>query len=152
MAEPTDRLGLGKPDDGSGNWGQPYRDAMDTIDAHPGIRVVWTLSEVTDPWVGQHVYEASTGKTWKWSGVDWGPLAGEAPAPAPSFYRHVQGVPAAVWTITHNLGYFPGGVTVKDSAGDLHEGRITYIDMNTISISFFAGGNPAAFSGEAYLS
>src|SRR4029079_8657398 len=27
-------------------------------------------------------------------------------------YRHVQGVPSAVWTIVHHLGVNPGGVSV----------------------------------------
>lgn len=150
MAGSTDRLGLSKPDDGSTNWGDDYRAAMDAIDAHPGVRVIWTLNEITDPWVGQVVFEASTAKLWAWSGVLW--KTPEVDAPPPAAYRHVQGAPAAVWTITHNLGYFPGGIIVKDSGGDLHEGRVEHLDSNTIRVSFFASGAPVAFSGEAYIS
>lgn len=67
-------------------------------------------------------------------------------------YRHVQGTPASIWTVQHNLGYFPGGISVRDSGGDIRVGRVEYVDRNTVEISFFAGGAPAAFSGEAFLS
>lgn len=152
MAGSTDRLGLSKPDDGSGDWGDDYRAAMDAIDAHPGIRVVWGRGEITDPWVGQTIFEASTATLVSWSGIEWKEAVGQPPAPANLSYRHVQGSPSSVWHIAHNLGYFPGGILVKDSAGDIHEGRVSYIDINTLDISFFAGGVPVAFSGEAYLS
>lgn len=33
------------------------------------------------------------------------------------FYLHTQAVPATVWTIVHQLGYDPGGVTVTDTDG-----------------------------------
>lgn len=155
MADQTERLGLAKPDDNSDNWGDGYRAAMDSIDTHPGVRVVWELSEVAAPWVGQTVFEASTATLVAWTGVEWKVSSGdggEVPEPAPTFYRHVQGVPASVWTINHNLGFFPGGIMVRDSSGDLHEGQIEYLDINTVRISFFAAGVPASFSGEAFIS
>lgn len=67
-------------------------------------------------------------------------------------YRHVQGTPASVWTITHNLGFYPAGVVVRDSGGDIRYGSVAYVDLNTITISFFVSGAPAGFSGEAFLS
>jgi len=67
-------------------------------------------------------------------------------------YRHVQGAPAAVWTVQHNLGYFPGGIAVRDSAGQIRVGRVDYVDRNTVTISFFKAGTPVAFSGEAFIS
>lgn len=69
-----------------------------------------------------------------------------------STYRHVQSAPAAVWTIAHGLGYRPGGVEAFSSAGDAIVGRITHLNNNTLTISYFVAGAPAAFSGEAYIS
>lgn len=82
-----------------------------------------------------------------------GPAGPEGPAGAAgTAYRHVQGTPASVWTITHNLGYKPGGLTVLDSAGDTHIGQVEYLDVNNLRISFYVAGQLAAFSGEAFLS
>lgn len=75
-------------------------------------------------------------------GVDAGPVA----------YRHVQGVPASVWDILHNLDFYPGGIIVRDSGGDYREGRVDHVSVNQLTISFFVAGSPVAFSGEAFLS
>jgi hypothetical protein len=61
-------------------------------------------------------------------------------------YRHIQTVAAAVWTIPHNLGFYPN-VAVVDSSGREVVGEIDYVDMNTVRLTF-----SAAFGGEAYLS
>ena len=61
-------------------------------------------------------------------------------------YRHIQTVPSAVWTIPHNLGFYPN-VSVVDSTGREVVGEITYVNMNTVQLTF-----SAAFGGEAYLS
>ena len=74
------------------------------------------------------------------------------PGPMSGVYRHVQGTPAAVWVVNHNLGYYPGGIQATDSAGELREGFVEYLDINTIRISFFVAGAPVSFSGEAYIS
>lgn len=63
------------------------------------------------------------------------------------FYAHSQGTPSDVWTIDHNLGYNPGGITVVDSAGTIVEGAYEYTSINQL-IATFSG----AFSGMAYLS
>lgn len=68
------------------------------------------------------------------------------------FYRHAQGTPASVWTVEHNLGYRPGGIFVRDSGGDQHHGRVEHLSDNVLTVSFFVGGQPVAFSGEAYIS
>lgn len=62
-------------------------------------------------------------------------------------FTHTQSVPSAVWTVTHNLGYKPGGVIVEDSAGTEWVGEIDYVDNNTLTITF-----QGAFSGTAQLS
>lgn len=64
-----------------------------------------------------------------------------------SAYTHVQSTPAAEWTVNHALGFYPGGVTVIDSAGTTVEGDIAYIDPSTLTLTF-----AAAFAGTAYLS
>jgi len=62
-------------------------------------------------------------------------------------YTHIQSAPSATWTVVHNLGYFPGGVSVIDSAGTKVYGDITHNSNNQLVINFSAG-----FSGKAYLS
>lgn len=60
-------------------------------------------------------------------------------------YTHSQAVPAATWTINHNLGRFPS-VTVVDSAGSVVAGNVEYVSNNTVVLYF-----SAAFGGSAYL-
>lgn len=74
------------------------------------------------------------------------------PGPVGGAYRHVQGQPAPVWEIAHNLGYFPGGIAARDSGGELREGYVEYLDSNSVRISFYVAGSPVAFSGEAFIS
>src|SRR5213075_3591459 len=45
-----------------------------------------------------------------------------------SSYRHIQTVPAAMWTIVHNLGFYPN-VSVVDSSGREVVGEINYTSM-----------------------
>jgi hypothetical protein len=60
-------------------------------------------------------------------------------------FVHAQGEPAAVWTITHNLGKRPS-VTVQDTAGDEVEGVVEYLNEEELKIVF-----TAPVTGEAYL-
>jgi hypothetical protein len=64
-----------------------------------------------------------------------------------STYTHTQAVSAATWSVTHNLGRYPN-VAVRDTAisNELVYGTVTYLDTNSLTISFSAG-----FTGEAYL-
>lgn len=62
-------------------------------------------------------------------------------------YVHDQPTPSATWTVTHNLGYFPGGASVVDSAGSVCYGDVVHQSVNSLVISF-----AVAFSGKAYLS
>ena len=66
-----------------------------------------------------------------------------APAVA---YHNTQGTSAAVWTISHYLGWYPN-VTVQDSGGSIVEGEISYTSSNALTVTF-----SGAFSGDAYLS
>lgn len=60
-------------------------------------------------------------------------------------YTHSQGVPAATWTINHNLNRFPS-VTITDSTGLMVEGDVYYPSGVQIVLYF-----SAAFSGTAFL-
>lgn len=61
-------------------------------------------------------------------------------------YIHNQGVPALVWTITHDLvGKFPS-VSVIDSSGAQVIGEVRYVGTNQVVLSF-----EWEFSGKAYL-
>lgn len=60
-------------------------------------------------------------------------------------YVHVQNTPAAVWTVSHNLGK-KSTVVVVDSADEVVYGEINYVDNNTITLTFVG-----AFSGKAYF-
>lgn len=61
-------------------------------------------------------------------------------------YTHTQGVPSAVWTVTHGLRKRPS-VTVVDSAGDVTLPTVAYDpdDADRLTLTF-AG----AMSGKAY--
>ena len=61
-------------------------------------------------------------------------------------YEHVQGSDSDVWTVEHNLGFYPS-VTVFLSSGDVVEGAIEHQDTSTLTITF-----SVAISGTAYLS
>jgi hypothetical protein len=54
---------------------------------------------------------------------------------------------SAFWTITHNLGFYPAGVVVEDTAGTTVIGDVDYIDTNTLTITF-----SFPFAGVVYLS
>lgn len=60
-------------------------------------------------------------------------------------YRHIQSVPASVWTINHGLGRrsIP---SCYDSAGDVIWGAIRFLDDNTTTVTY-----GAQFSGEAFV-
>lgn len=59
-------------------------------------------------------------------------------------YVHNQNSASATWTIKHNLNKYPA-VSVADSAGSVVVGDISYIDANTLTLTF-----TSAFSGKAY--
>lgn len=70
-----------------------------------------------------------------------------APSPVGSGYLHIQSAPAASWDVAHNLGFFPGGVLVTDSAGTEVEGAVTQLDVNHLRVDF-----AVPFSGTAAVS
>jgi len=62
-------------------------------------------------------------------------------------YVHTQAAASASWTINHNLGYYPGGVSIVDSAGSKVYGDVTFVSENQLVVNF-----SAAFGGKAYVS
>lgn len=60
-------------------------------------------------------------------------------------YIHNQIKSSDVWTIQHNLDKYPS-VIIVDSSNSVVIGDITFIDKNSIIVSFVA-----EFSGKAYL-
>lgn len=61
-------------------------------------------------------------------------------------FSYDQPSPAATWTITHNLNFFPN-VTVIDTGGTQIEAELVYPSRNELTITFTS---PVA--GSAYLS
>lgn len=62
------------------------------------------------------------------------------------YYRHTQAAPISVWSVEHNLGFYPS-VFVQDSAGSVVYGDVNYVDQNNLTITF-----GTAFGGFANLS
>lgn len=50
-------------------------------------------------------------------------------------HNHTQSTPATVWTITHNLGYFPS-VQTWNSAYDVVVGSIHHVSLNELTVTF----------------
>lgn len=84
-----------------------------------------------------------------------GPVGAQGPAstipgpPGPaggSVFEHDHPIASAVWNINHGLGRHPG-ITVVDTAGDLVEGDVHYVDVNNVTLTF-----ASAFSGKAFFS
>lgn len=62
-----------------------------------------------------------------------------------STYVYEQLSASSSWSIAHNMGKYPS-VTVVDSGGSLVVGEVTYINDNSLTVSF-----AYPFSGKAYL-
>lgn len=60
-------------------------------------------------------------------------------------YTHYQNTPASIWTIQHNLGFWPN-VYVLDTSGDECEGAVQNTTVNRVDIFF-----SAPFAGRARL-
>lgn len=67
-------------------------------------------------------------------------------AASPVAAEFSQSSPASVWTIDHNLGRIPAGVSVVDSSGRVVNGGISHPSVNQTVIDL---GVP--FSGTVYL-
>jgi hypothetical protein len=67
------------------------------------------------------------------------------PAPNDGTYTFTQLVPAAVWTITHNLAGFPS-VALTDPAGNVVIAQVQYPNSNQVIATF-----TPPFAGNAFL-
>lgn len=65
---------------------------------------------------------------------------------AKSKYVHNQPSASTTWSITHNLKFYPN-VSIVDTGLSHVMGEVTYIDENSLTVSF-----TSAFSGKAFLS
>jgi hypothetical protein len=76
-------------------------------------------------------------------------LAGErgSAGAAGGSYVHYQSSAASTWTVAHNLGYYPGGISIIDSAETVVMGDITHTSINSFTVSF-----STSFSGKVYVS
>lgn len=62
-------------------------------------------------------------------------------------FTHTQSSASAAWTVSHNLGFRPGGVAVVDSGENVVMGDILHSSDNEFVINF-----SSAFAGKAYVS
>ena len=67
--------------------------------------------------------------------------------PATVRYTHVQSAATNTWTVQHNLGTKPGGVSTVDSSDNVVVGDVLYTSDNAMTITF-----SAAFGGKVYIS
>lgn len=47
-----------------------------------------------------------------------------------------QPTPAPTWTIAHNLGHYPAGLTVRLLSGEIVEPERSDLDVNTLNLTF----------------
>lgn len=101
---------------------------------------------------GASAYEVAVANGFVGTESEWlDSLVGPSGADGSAFHWH-QSTPSDTWTVVHNMGVFPGGVTVVDSGGNLQEPHLEYIDNNTIELTFYVAGVLAATSGDVYIS
>ena len=72
-------------------------------------------------------------------------VAGTSLAGEDKNHVHTQGSPSATWTVAHNLGKWPA-VDVVDTGNSVVIPSATYIDINTVQLTF---GSPT--SGKAFV-
>jgi hypothetical protein len=58
-----------------------------------------------------------------------------------------QATATTVWTIAHNLGYYPNITAVDSSGTEIFPGNVKYLSATTVELDF-----SAAVGGSAYLS
>lgn len=75
-----------------------------------------------------------------------GPAGPPGPPGAGVIFRWNQAAPATVWTVPHDLGFYPS-VSTTDTAGTQVYGDVLYLDENTVQVTF-----GLAFAGYANLS
>ena len=80
---------------------------------------------------GDAVAVESTG-----SGVTDSGTGSDSDAAIANGYSHTQSIADTVWTVTHELGYYPAGVYAEDAAGDELDGDVEYVSTSRLTITF----------------
>lgn len=88
---------------------------------------------------GRLVYDSDLSLFFFWNGAEWVEISQD------KNFVHIQSVPSAIWTVTHNLNKYPA-VSITDSANEEVIGEVNYVDLNTVIIEF-----SAPFSGKAFF-
>ena len=139
--QPTLVTGDGPPGPGSGSVGDIYLDLLTYTIYGPKTEDGWPATG--EPLVGPQGPQGDPGPQ--------GPQGEQGPQGLPGWvpqsYTHVQNSVSDLWTVVHNLGYRPGGILVRDSAGVTVEGNIVHVDANSFTVSF-----NEAISGEVDVS
>ena len=75
-------------------------------------------------------------------GTGWQSPGGAGSTP----YVHNQSPAATIWTIQHDLGYFPNVIAFDDTGVEVR-GTVNHVDANQVQIA-----HSTAYAGTAYLS
>lgn len=114
------------------DFNNPHHTTAEQVGAEPALG---------NPSTNDYVLSSTT------TGVrSWVAQTGGGGSGSDAYYRHVQSLASATWTITHSLNKRPS-VSIVTSAGDVVYGNINYVDDNQVILTF-----SAAFGGEAYFS
>lgn len=100
---------------------------------HSFVARVAALFAEIDLRIGALARLATTAKTDLVAAIN--ELAARETSISGSAYLHTQTVPAAVWTINHNLGTRPA-VAILDAGGNEIEADVTHLSMNQLVIRF----------------
>lgn len=100
----------------------------------------------TEPGIQVWTPDLEYGRVQTWPTSQSGPIM--PPNPSPFAYRHTQATAATIWTIVHNLGWYPGGIQVEGPSGEtITAYEVSHPDINTVRLTF-----NIPMSGVAYLS
>lgn len=94
---------------------------------------------------GLSAYEVAVKNGFEGTETEW--LSSLATGGYVPSYTHYQMSPENEWLVQHNLGYYPGGISVTTSANQVVTAEVEYLDMNTIRIIM-----TGAMSGTAHIS
>lgn len=100
--------------------------------------------KITSPTPGEAL--VYNGTIWENQTISGGGGLVPGDIPALVSYTHNQIAASNLWTVVHNLNFFPQ-LTVFDSAGSMVEGAVTHINNTTLTIAF-----SVAISGTVHLS
>ena len=71
MSEKTPNLNLNVPVTGTYGWHVDWDRNMDSLDAHPGIKTVTSVTRPPSPWIGQVIFETDSKNLMVFDGDVW---------------------------------------------------------------------------------